>query len=121
MASRSWSHGTTTTLSAPIQNTADETTIIVRPISSKRCFNPPPFLGWLRRGASPRFMNPHYYNADVFAMNFEGRSVSFAQLLLRLLAGQARNIEESSFYAEREQVRALRSGRWLGRVRLGPL
>jgi hypothetical protein len=47
-------------------------------------------------------MNPHYYNAEIFAMIFEGRSVSFAQLLLRLLASQARNIEGSSFYAEGE-------------------
>jgi hypothetical protein len=44
-------------------------------------------------------MNPRYYNADVFAMTFEGRSVSFAQLLLRLLASPGRNFEESSFYA----------------------
>jgi hypothetical protein len=46
-------------------------------------------------------MNPHYYNADVFAMNVEGRSVSFARLLLRHIASQPRNVEESSFYAAR--------------------
>src|SRR5215218_1009724 len=58
MASRSWPQVTVTTLSAPIKNTADETTIIVRPISTKRCFNPPPFLGWLRRHASPTLYEP---------------------------------------------------------------
>src|SRR5215211_3745665 len=58
MASRSWPQVTVTNLSAPIQKTADEITIIVRPISSKRCFNPPPFLGRLRRDASPTLYEP---------------------------------------------------------------
>jgi hypothetical protein len=39
-------------------------------------------------------MSPQYYNADVFAMNFEGRRVSFARLLLRLLGSQVRNSRE---------------------------
>ena len=42
----------------------------------------------------PRSMTPHYYNCDEFATNFEGRSVSFAIFLLRLLASQARNVRE---------------------------
>jgi hypothetical protein len=43
-------------------------------------------------------MNPHYYNADEFAMNFGGRSVSFAKFPLRLLARQARNFQEFVVY-----------------------
>jgi hypothetical protein len=39
-------------------------------------------------------MTPHYYNGDEFATDFEGRSVSFAIFLLRLLASQARTFRE---------------------------
>jgi hypothetical protein len=39
-------------------------------------------------------MSPHYYNGDEFAMNFEGRIVSFAKFLLRVLASQVRNVRE---------------------------
>jgi hypothetical protein len=33
-------------------------------------------------------MSPHYYNANEFARNFEGRSVLFAGLFLRVLASR---------------------------------
>jgi hypothetical protein len=39
-------------------------------------------------------MDPHYYNGNEFAMNFEERNVSFANFLSRLLASQARNFPE---------------------------
>jgi hypothetical protein len=41
-------------------------------------------------------MSPQYYNADVFAMNFEGRRVSFARLLLRLLGARCETPENAS-------------------------
>jgi hypothetical protein len=40
---------------------------------------------------TPRFMDPHYYTGNEFAMNFEERSSTSAHLLSGVPASQARN------------------------------